>query len=468
VVPHTTTRELALLDLSFSVVARTRPFALVSPTFESLVVDGPSPGELDLGPTAPVAPYVAVELDVLRASGTLVAGLAGGDDHVLGTYDRRTGRVTVEVRADGRTAVVRQRRAWLPAAFRLAVAICENQVTVLADTGRGWKVLVTERRAVARLLDLRRPETLAALRHAYGTRGGGRGGPAVVASVRAGVFGLVGVRDLHLVQDADGTPVVRDGRAWLTATCAGLGFFPQAHWGVFTIDLEDPTRLEQVAHLFTARDGLVVGDQAGQLVRDGDRWLVATSSWGDFARTGVHVRHTTTRADVLTGVHVLSTVPTPLPTTLSAWDPATTRIDGRWWVAYVASPSQHPFDFHPALAAGPVGGEPWEALEHQGAATGLHQCEGPVLAQVGGRWLLLASDRASRTYPAYDLGMRRVGRLDAPYLTNIPHPQLVPLPDGSHLLVTFDGTPFGGRVMGYGGHGDLVVMRSGPPPLSRG
>jgi hypothetical protein len=241
----------------------------------------------------------------------------------------------------------------------------------------------------------------------------------------------------------------------------------QAHWGVFTLDLADPTRLEQVAHLFTERDGLVVGDHAGQVVHDGDRWLVATSSWGDFVRAGVHVRHTTTSADVLRGVHLLTTERTPLPTSLSTWDPGATRIDGRWWVSFVESRSQAPFDFHPALAAGPPGGAPWEGLELQGADTGLHHGEGPLLTEVGGQWGLLASDGTSRTYPAYDLGMRRVGQLDAPYLTNIPHPQLVPLPDGSHLLVTFDGTPFGGRVLGYGGHGDLVVMRSGARPSRR-
>ena len=437
---------------------------------------------------APVAPWVAVELEVESVSGTLVAGLAGptglagGEAHVLGTYDPRTGRVGIEVRADGRTTVVRTTRVRprlpsrprspsrpRPSSWRFAVAVCENQVTVLTHTGRAWRPLLTERRAVARLLDLRRPGTLAGLRHAWGARGG----PAEVVSVRAGVFGLVGVRDLHVVQDADGTPLVEDGKVWLYATCGGLGFFPQAHGGVFTLDLDDPTRLEQVAHLFTTRDGLVLGDHAGQLVRDGDRWLVATSSWGDFARAGVHVRHTATRVDVLRGVHVLATEPTLLPTTLSSWDPGTTRIDGRWWVAYVASPSQHPFDFHPALAAGPVGGAPWEGLEPVGDARDLHRCEGPVLTELDEGWRVLASDGAGRRYPAYDLRMRRVGHLDAPYPSNIPHPQLVPLPDGSRLLVTFDGTPFGGRagrrVLGYGGHGDLVVMRSRPHPrTSRG
>ena len=107
-------------------------------------------------------------------------------------------------------------------------------------------------------------------------------------------------------------------------------------------------RLE--AQLFSRRDGLVLGDHAGQLVRDGNKWLVATSSWGDFAPGGIHVRHTETSADLLTGVHLLDTEPTPLPTRHGAWDPSLTRTADTWQVAFGESPSQDPFDFHPALS----------------------------------------------------------------------------------------------------------------------
>jgi hypothetical protein len=37
---------------------------------------------------------------------------------------------------------------------------------------------------------------------------------------------------------------------------------------------------------------------------------------------------------------------------------------------------------------------------------------------------------------------------------------VVDLPEGGHLMVTFDGTPYGMQVLGYGGHGDVVVMRA--------
>jgi hypothetical protein len=59
--------------------------------------------------------------------------------------------------------------------------------------------------------------------------------------------------------------------------------------------------------------------------------------------------------------------------------------------------------------------------------------------------------------------MRLLGFLDAPYGTNIPHPQIVPVSDRGrtrYLMITFDGTQYFEPVLGYGTHGDLIVMRA--------
>lgn len=446
-----------VLDLSFAVESRYRPFRLIADTVGS--TPRVSGAGLHLTPDVPQAPFCAVEASVDISAGRVLLGLATGGSHLFASYDADAGRVGIEHRVDGRTRLLRSRKAGWPARFRFGFALCENQVTVLVDTGDGWRPVITERRKVRARIDLRSAATLAEHRYAYEVRGGAGAG---VTDVRWGLFGMAGLRDQHLVQHSDGTPYVRDGKVYLTATCAGLGFFQQAHWGVFTLDLARPERLEQVAQLFFRRDGLLLGDHAGQIVRDDGRWILLTSSWGDFDVSGVHVRHLVSSEDLLHGVHVLETETTPLPTVHGSWDPGLTRIDGRWHLGFVESPSQRPFRFHPALASGPVGAAWHEKLELVGAATGLLECEGPILAQVAGAWWFLASDRYSRTYPVYDLRMRLVGQLDAPYPTNIPHPQLVPLDDGGFLLVTFDGTPYGERVMGYGGHGDVIIMRSRP------
>lgn len=453
-------------------VGRFRPFELLSPGFVPLHDEVGRVGDLVRSRYTPPAPFSAVEVEVLPGTGsTVLAGLsAPNGDHLLGFLDVSTRKAGIEFRTAGVTTILAVKRV-RGRVRRLAFVLCENQPTVLVDTGRGWRAAVTDHHRVAPRVDLRVPETLARFSASWGSRDG----TSDLGTVRAGLFGMAGLRDLHLVQHADGSPYVRDGQMFLTATCAGLGFFRQAHWGVFGFDPVAAAggpglRLEQTAHLFSHRDGMLLGDHAGQLVRDGDVWFVVTSSWGDFSpRRGVHVRHAVTDDDLLTGVHVLETGPMTLPTRSSTWDPGLTRIDGRWYVSYVESPSQLPFDFHPALAVGPQGA-PWSdgsepsghcALAPAGAATELHQCEGPVLAQPEGEgtpWRLLASDGKHRSYPVFDLAMRRVGSLAAPYGTNIPHPQLVDLPDGRRLMVTFDGTQYAERVLGYGTHGDVVVM----------
>ncbi len=467
----------------------------------------------------PAAPFLGVEVRVDTTDAAVVlAGIASPDgDHALATYDPARQRVTIEIRVSGRTRVVAVRGITLTAPFGLAFVLCENQITALADRGNGWQPLVSTRKNVAAFIDFRQSDVLRRFSYAYGTRStdasaaapstppnavrrilsqlkrsgrrdsqvgslslDGLGGsdapgggdtaraPAQVTSVRAGLFGMTGVRDLHVIQSPDGTPYIRDGKLYMTMTCAGLGFFQQAHWGVFTLDLDDLTRLEQVAQLYFTRDGLVLGDHAGQIIIDGDRCIVAVSSWGDFAIGNIHVRHTVAGLEVLSGVHVLATERLELPTRFGAWDPALGRIDERWYVGFVESPSQDKrFDFHPALAATAPGEDYVGPLELVGADDSLHQCEGPILTEIDGHWRLAASDSDLREYLLYDLTMRRVGTLDAPYLTNIPHPQLVTIDraDGPYqLMLTFDGTPYGEAVVGYGGHGDLVIMEGLPLP----
>ncbi len=456
--------DAGVLDLSFGLQHRFRPFALVAPGFEQ--VDEAKPGSLAtvvVTGKRPAAPFAAIEVSVVEVdSADVVVGLVGdaGDngDEVLAVFSPANQRVSIEVRRNGAVSVVAETAAELPPPFRAAFVLCENQVTALADSGQGWEPLVTDRDKVSAAVDLRDPDRLAGLSYGYGARGSS--GTVGLAGVTAGPFGMAGLRDPHLVQRPDGSAYVRDGKAYLTFTCAGLGFFQQAHWGVFTLDLTEPTELRQVAQLYTRRDGLVLGDHAGHLIVDEpeDRFVAFTSSWGDFDFDGVHVRHGATTDDLLNGVHLLDTDQLQLPTRLSSWDPAVTRIDNRWHVAFVESPSQEPFDFHPALAAGEPGAAYDEGLSLVGADTSLHQGEGTILKQVAGDWYLLASDGDKREYPVYDLSMKRLGSLDAPYRTNIPHPQLVERPGGGYLMVTFDGTQYGESVLGYGGHGDVLVM----------
>jgi hypothetical protein len=78
---------------------------------------------------------------------------------------------------------------------------------------------------------------------------------------------------------------------------------------------------------------------------------------------------------------------------------------------------------------------------------------------------VLASDgrdgrRGQRAaFPIFDLDLQQLGVLEATYPTNIAWPTLVPM-DGGWLMVGFNGAPYGGKLVGYGSHGAVVVQRA--------
>jgi hypothetical protein len=293
-----------------------------------------------------------------------------------------------------------------------------------------------------------------------------------VADVQAGSFGQVGLRDLRLVSNADGTPYrpdPTDPTVLLTASSSGPGFFPASHTSVWSLHTESYD-LEHRADLFFRRPDQagVYGDHATHLLRDDDRWLVATSTWGDFdqstAGATVGVTLAETSRDLLTGTHVLDTRPLALPTTglgsVGVWDPHLVRTEAGWLVGYVNATKF--FRFHPVLAEGPD----LDSLSLRAADPRRRATEGTTLAQVDGAWVVLASDgregrRGQRAaYPVFDLDLRQMGVLDATYPTNLPWPTVVPVDDG-WLMVGFNGAAYGGSLVGYGSHGALVVQRAG-------
>jgi hypothetical protein len=429
---------------------------------------------------APVAPYAAVQVSVASfsaarraAENTVYAGLvADEDDYVVASYNRATQTVTVEVVDAGQRYQLIQATVTLAAPFEFAFVLNENNVIALADSGDGFRPLV--RANVASVLDLRDPAVLGRYRYGFGARADS--GTITLDRVRAGYWGKAGVRDPHVVTWADGTPFIADGKLYLTLTNAGLGFFQFAHWGVYTLDLADytsPGALRQVGKIFWERGGRVVGDHAGHIVYDDaiGAFRLAVSNWGTFSGNGVLINSAVVSGDVLHGVHVVRNPSVlSLPTDVSRWDPHMVRIGGRWYVAFVESPSQNPFTFHPALARGPSNGE-FGSFALVGRDAQRTMTEGMVMQKIGGKWYVLCSSSHDEgppdggRYRIYDLDMRFVGFLNAPYPTNIPHPMVFPvaIPERQrtrYLMVTFNGAQYFDDVLGYGTHGEFFVMEA--------
>jgi hypothetical protein len=503
-------------DLEFHVVNQTRPFNLVAPRFVTwqdsfsrtrsydeltptpessggstrvsggtLAVSGQDFFTLFRSSSRQQAPYASVIVDVASFAGadgathdTVLAGLAkDAGSFVVAWYNDATKQGGIDLAVDGTQQTLTTVDLDLGAPCRLAFGLTSTTVVLLVDAGDGFTPVAKAN--LAGKLDLRRPDALRDYHNTFGVRASS--GTVTLSAVRAGYFGETGLRDPHLVTYADGTPYLRDGKAYFTFTQAGLAFFETAHWGVWTVDLTT-YELEQVGNLFFQRDGqdAVLGDHAGHIVmyEANDRWILLNSTWGDFNGTNVQVNYRTVTGstDVLHGVHVLRTQKLPLPVDQLAtehvgqWDPCLVHIGQRWYFAFVNASKF--FVFYPALARTARGRDFTHLDELVGADASKNATEGTILQKFGGSWFVLASNgddsppETQQQYPVYDLGMKQVGALDAPHPTNIPWPMVFPVPlrggNDRWVMVTFNGTQYHGDLLGYGTHGDVVVMEARP------
>jgi hypothetical protein len=464
---------------------------------------------------SPSAPYAAVIVDVRAFSrsatnqNTVYAGLIkDASNYVVAWYNHATQKAGFDVAVGGTVTKLAETDATLAAPMRFAFVLNSKEITALADEGGGqfdgWKPVANYPNAtpeypdpaiapgLSQYVDLRDPNVLTQYKYGFGVRGDS-GATIVLKSVEAGYWGRAGVRDPHVITYADGTPYIdKDNKLYLTLTNAGLDFFSTAHWGVYTLDLSNytsPDALKEVGKLFFEREGKVMGDHAGHIVYDdtAGHFLIGVSTWGDFTYNGVEVYYTEEPGDVLDvlhGVHVLKAqelqLPTALPTEPTGhWDPHFVRIaqdpdPPLWYVAFVESPTQGtPWDHHPALAKG----DSIENLTLVDAKEELRQTEGMVIQKISGEWYVLCSSGRGEipaledpegvppaSYRIYDLDMNLVGTLNAPYVTNIPHPMITPLPDlpgqgdTKWIMLTFNETSFYNNFLGYGTHGNFVVM----------
>ncbi len=437
----------------FEIVRRLRPVDLVAPGDVRLRTAGAG-----LHAMAAPAPYVAALSDIDELPCEVAFHLGG---HRLAAQ-WRDGEIQLAV--DQRP--IRSRRfARAEKPSRLGITLTGVHLTAWSEEADSW--VARARYDLGDDLDTHSESLLAGLEV-----------EAPAGATIAGGFGQLGLRDVRLVSESDGTAVRDGGDLWLSATSAGPGFFDTAHTSIWRLD-PSTHDLTHSADLFFRRPDRpgVFGDHATHLTRHEGGWLVATSTWGDFeeptsrqqrrAQSTLRITLAEVSApghrDLLRGTHVLDTRELPMPTdglvSIATWDPHLVRREGQWFVGFVSA--SRFFDFHPALAAGPTLAD----LSLVGSRADRRATEGTTLVEIDGRLVVLASDgrdgrRGQRArFPIFDTTLTELGALDAPYPTNLPWPTVVPVDDG-WLMVTFNGRPRDGKLLGYGTHGDLVVMRA--------
>lgn len=394
------------------------------------------------------APFLTLQLDRLESgqAGAASWGLLSGGLKLFAEFSSQSRKISLLLEQDGERSVLTERRLKSDH-FPLSLTVTENHVVLWQ--GEDLQAKPVLKAHLRESVDLRQKQVFQDLRIA-GTGDGYR--------LKAGYFGYLGLRDPQFVRDESAEIYHRDGRAWLTMSCAGPGFFPTAHWAVFSLDPAQPEDLRLEAQLFSERDGMLLGDHAGSLTVRKNDILVTVSSWGDFDENA-HIRWTQGPSGLLQGVHLLRTARLELPTDYDSWDPTVLRFQDRWWIAFVECLGYQPrFDFRPVLAVGEPGQGFSTEFRRIGADEMHHQTEGTLLMVEDGELLLLASDGDARDYPIYNTEMFRFSQLAAPYKSNIPHP-VIYQHEGVRWMLTFDGTPFREKKFGYGTHGDVLIYR---------
>ncbi|MGH3314643.1 MAG: hypothetical protein ACRDO0_00730, partial [Nocardioidaceae bacterium] len=121
-------------------------------------------------------------------------------------------------------------------------------------------------------------------------------------------------------------------------------------------------------------------------------------------------------------------------------------------------------------------GSDFTELSLVAADTTKNETEGFVIQRMGGTWYVFASNGDKSAphmrdrFPVYDMTLRQLGALNAPHPTNIPWPMVFPVPQSGGrtrwLMVTFEGTSYHRDMLGYGTHGDVLVLEA--KPFTRG
>ena len=251
-----------------------------------------------------------------------------------------------------------------------------------------------------------------------------------------------GQADPQIVQNTDGTPLIRDGKLYICFTTRGFEQIRDSYQGVYSLDIDSYELQLEGALFFGKGDGKIYGFHATKVVYDeaSKEYLVMTTTHAD-----THIlAYCSTKSDILHGMHFLECKELDFPHNYSrAKHKGTEDPDffydsevKKWRLAYCAMKNKSWTTF---LCESDNWNGPYEMI----AESPKNNNTGLRITTVGGRRYVLSGGPGT-TYYIYDYPtLRYEGTFQQQYANGgfRGWPTIVPVPYGNYeryLWITFD------------------------------
>ena len=416
--------------------------------------------------------FISIEIPAIPSGSTGYdnggVGLVKDEDNfIFANVDRVAGQARIQIKIGGSNHFmsVVSGQTWLSAPFKLALSLVGNSACLYKDVGGVWTYVTGA--TVGAYYDFRTLGNLAGWQVGF-TLATADDAEWHFDNLKYGSFGGVGIRDMSIVTNPDGTPYLFEtSKTYFTATLPdGRGV---AHTGVFSFDLSDYT-FEQVSAIMISRNGKIYADLAAHIILDGNNSRLTISTWGNGFGSTLDVLYKFIPSHaILSGANViadLATLALPnVPGGGGSYDSFLVydRINKRWLLAYVITDDTDFVD-HPFYAAAAYSTDfiTWTAI---GADSGNNGYEGAKILPSGDTFVICVGGPAgdSDSSRVYNAAMEYLGPLDAIFdgLTYTqPHPMLFRY-GSKYIILTFDHTQ-----MAYGAewtHGQPKIYEGEVP-----
>lgn len=430
--------------------------------------------EVDFSNVSGATQYIAAGI---CKSYTLSPTNNGLTNSITAFWNKATSELNWVIRRAGVETVGASPFTWAPtSAFKLMVMIYGPNITVMADFGRGYKLIKIFAEVLPAVWNIQEDwDEVQWSPYMYGMATTGYWS---ISSMRGGYAGYVGLQSMCYIKYEDGSVMFDDAGNYYThatanlpdtAPTSGINQWRHVHGVILKVS---PTtyKATPVSTICGYRDGAYrTADAFGPVIYDrvAGQWNWLTQNVSELGDVAARVINYYTKQNLLAqGVHVITTshyITLPLDGTNGHWDADAVRVGGNW--LFTCAERSVPISggiYYPALYQG--GANLTGTFTLIDKDTSRTHSEGIHFGQVGGVIYVLATDSTGmQAYSVTDLTeVRDFVPTGYPLTGSLhPHANLFPVPVGGstrYLIESFD------QVLGMGGsggtYGNRVVYES--------